>query len=139
MLTTSLLLYVLHFWLQSLWGLSSLTRDRTCVPCIARWILNHGATWEVPICWFLRFRYHHKSATPKQWTTQGTLRGGLQSWGQEDGGQNHPGLCCVLFEFYIMCIFKDYLILSSSVSFGRPLWKVTFPIYFLLRCSHSPL
>ena len=62
--TTSLLLYVLDFWLQSLWGLSSLTRDRTCVPCIARWILNHWATKEVPIYWFLRFRCHHKCQPP---------------------------------------------------------------------------
>ena len=29
-------------------GLSSLTRDWTCVPRIARWILNHWATGKVP-------------------------------------------------------------------------------------------
>ena len=28
--------------------LSSLTRDQTCVPCIARQILNHWTTREVP-------------------------------------------------------------------------------------------
>ena len=33
--------------------LSSLTRDRTRVPCIARRILNHWTTREVPICLFL--------------------------------------------------------------------------------------
>ena len=27
---------------------SSWTRDRTCVPCIGRWILNHWITREVP-------------------------------------------------------------------------------------------
>ena len=32
----------------SLGDLSSLTRDWTCVPCIARWILNHWTTREVP-------------------------------------------------------------------------------------------
>ena len=32
----------LQAWLlQGMWDLSSLTRDRTCIPCIARWILNH--------------------------------------------------------------------------------------------------
>ena len=29
-------------WLpHGMWDLSSLTRDSTCVPCIARWILNY--------------------------------------------------------------------------------------------------
>ena len=32
--------------LCSTWDLSSLTRDRTCVPCIARCILNHSTTRE---------------------------------------------------------------------------------------------
>ena len=42
--------------LCSTWHLSSLTRDRTCVPCIARfarWSLNHWTTTEVPL--FLSF------------------------------------------------------------------------------------
>ena len=35
--------------LVALWHVgSSTTRDRTCVPCIGRWILNHCATREVP-------------------------------------------------------------------------------------------
>ena len=47
-------------WAQQLWhkGLvtpqhvgSSQTRDRTCVPCIGRQILNHHATREIP--WFI--------------------------------------------------------------------------------------
>ena len=34
-----------------MWDLSSLTRDdQTNVPCIARWILNHWTTKEVPVC-----------------------------------------------------------------------------------------
>ena len=38
-------------WLLSgMWGLSSLTRGRTHVPCIARWILNPWTTKEVPTC-----------------------------------------------------------------------------------------
>ena len=32
----------------SMWDISSLTRDRTSVPCVARWILNHWTTREVP-------------------------------------------------------------------------------------------
>ena len=36
-------------WLpHSRWDLSSLTRDRTHVPCIRRWILHHWNTREVP-------------------------------------------------------------------------------------------
>ena len=30
------------------WDLHSLTRDRTRILCIARWILNHWTTSEVP-------------------------------------------------------------------------------------------
>ena len=30
-----------------MWNLSSLTRDRICIPCIARQILNHWNTREV--------------------------------------------------------------------------------------------
>ena len=35
---------------------SSRTRDRTCVPCIGRWILIHCATREVPIHLSLTFK-----------------------------------------------------------------------------------
>ena len=31
-----------------MWHLRSLTRDRTCVLCLARWIPNHWVTSEVP-------------------------------------------------------------------------------------------
>ena len=33
---------------SGMWGLSSLTRDRTCVPCTGKWILNHWTTRQVP-------------------------------------------------------------------------------------------
>ena len=35
---------------HGMWNLSSLTRDRTCVLCIGRQILNHWTTREVPSC-----------------------------------------------------------------------------------------
>ena len=35
-------------WPQCLWRLSFLTRDQTCIPCIAKWILNRWTTREVP-------------------------------------------------------------------------------------------
>ena len=40
-----------------MWDLSSLTRGWTCVPCIARWILNHWTTREVAffLCWWTFF------------------------------------------------------------------------------------
>ena len=34
--------------LQSTWDLSALTRDRTGIPCIAKWILNCWTTRDVP-------------------------------------------------------------------------------------------
>ena len=33
----------------SMWNLSSLTRDRTQLPCIGNQILNHWATREMPL------------------------------------------------------------------------------------------
>jgi len=33
---------------QGMWDLSSLTRDQTCVSCIAKYILNPWTTREVP-------------------------------------------------------------------------------------------
>ena len=35
------LFYVLFFWPQGMWDLSSLTRDWICIPCIGRQSLNH--------------------------------------------------------------------------------------------------
>ena len=34
--------------LCDMWDLSSPNRDQTCMPCIARWILNHWSTREIP-------------------------------------------------------------------------------------------
>ena len=42
----------------SMWDLCSLTRNRTCIPCIARRILNHWTTREVPQVTSL-MRGHH--------------------------------------------------------------------------------
>ena len=30
-----------------MWNISSLTKTRTCIPCIERWIFNHWTTREV--------------------------------------------------------------------------------------------
>ena len=46
--TILLLLYVLFFWLQGMWDLGSLSRDRTCTPCVGRQCLNHWTTREIP-------------------------------------------------------------------------------------------
>ena len=43
-----LLFYVLVFWPQGMWDLSSLTRDHTCSSCIGRQSLNHWTAREVP-------------------------------------------------------------------------------------------
>ena len=39
---------------NKMWDLSSLTKNHTCVSCIARWILNHWTAREVPEKNFLR-------------------------------------------------------------------------------------
>ena len=43
-----LIFNVLGFCLQHLWDLSSSTRDRTHIPCIERWSLNHWTARQVP-------------------------------------------------------------------------------------------
>ena len=52
--TDSLVVGIWAYLLQGMWGLSSPTRDPSHVPCIARWILHHWATSEVPIQSFLK-------------------------------------------------------------------------------------
>ena len=46
--TILLLFYVLVFWPQGVWDLSSSTRDPTHTPCIGRQSLNHWTAREVP-------------------------------------------------------------------------------------------
>ena len=46
--TILLLFYVLVFWPQGMWDLSSPTRDRTRTLCIGRLRLNHWTAREVP-------------------------------------------------------------------------------------------
>ena len=49
---------------HSMWALSFRTRDRTCVPYMARWILNHWTTREVPVSSFLIWMYYYYLGTP---------------------------------------------------------------------------
>ena len=42
-----LLFYFFGFWLQGIWDLSFLTRDRTCTFYTRRWSFNHWTTREV--------------------------------------------------------------------------------------------
>ena len=46
--TVLLLFYVLVFWPQGMWDLSSPTRDWTLTHCIGRWSLNYWTTREFP-------------------------------------------------------------------------------------------
>ena len=41
---------------HGMWDLSSPTRDQSCVPCIASWILNHWTTRESPYLYYLLSR-----------------------------------------------------------------------------------
>ena len=54
--TILLLFYVLVFWPQGMWDLSSPTRDGIRTPCIGRRSLNHWTTREVPLI-FLCFAF----------------------------------------------------------------------------------
>ena len=40
--------YVLVFWPGGMWGISSLSRGWTWIPCTEKWSLNHWTTREVP-------------------------------------------------------------------------------------------
>lgn len=46
--TILLQFYVLDFWLQGMWDLSSPAKDQTHTFCIGRQSLNHRTTREVP-------------------------------------------------------------------------------------------
>ena len=46
--TILILFYVLLFWPQGIWGLSSTTRNQTHTSCTGRLSLNHWLTREVP-------------------------------------------------------------------------------------------
>ena len=48
---------VLAGLLRGIWDLNSPTRDRTHLPCIGRWILNHWTVREVPSCSLLSTCY----------------------------------------------------------------------------------
>ena len=48
---------------RGMWDLRSQTRDRTLVPCIWRWILNHWTTREVPLYTFSNYN-SHQSLSP---------------------------------------------------------------------------
>ena len=50
--TIQLLFCVLVSWPWSMWGLSSLTRDRTLTPHTGRWSLSHWTTRETPLMTF---------------------------------------------------------------------------------------
>ena len=55
----------------SMWDLSSLTRDQTCISSIGRWILNHWTTREVPVHLFLLsplFQLHMFESKWKCWS-----------------------------------------------------------------------
>ena len=50
---TDLLFCMRAYLPHGMWDLSSSTRDRTCGPCLAKWILNHWTTREDPLCGLL--------------------------------------------------------------------------------------
>ena len=58
--TILLLFYVLVFWLQGMWDLSSPIRDAIHTPCIGRQSLNHWTAREVPGPYTLTWSYYCK-------------------------------------------------------------------------------
>ena len=52
--TILLLFYVLDFWLQGMWNLSSPTRDWTRISCLWRRSLKHWTSGKAPTCAFQR-------------------------------------------------------------------------------------
>ena len=51
LVTILLLFYVLFFWPQGMWDLSSQTRGQTHTPCIGKQSRNHWTAREVPCLW----------------------------------------------------------------------------------------
>ena len=82
-------------WLPcSMWGLSSLTRDQTCIPCIARWILNHWTSREVSFT-FLFLVYLSKFIP--YWA------GSKQQWCPDDLKQQTQSYSIVRHSYVITC------------------------------------
>ena len=80
--------------LQGTWDLSSSARDRTLIPCIARRILNHWATREVPFLFIVKYywengfeiciiSYMKQVASPGSMHDTGCL--GLVHWDDPEG------------------------------------------------------
>ena len=53
--TIQLLIYVLFFWPQGMWDLSSQHRDQPRTPCTGRWSLSLQTTREVLVCLLISF------------------------------------------------------------------------------------
>ena len=66
--TLLLLFYALVFWPRGMWGLGSLTRDRTHNPCIGRHSLNHWTAREVPGHWLFNLIFPFSSVS-EAWGT----------------------------------------------------------------------
>ena len=83
--TILLLFYVLVFWPGGMSVLSSLTRDRTHIPCIGRQSLNHWTTREVSaLLFFFSFKYLFISAAPGLSYSMRDLCCGMLSCGTHD-------------------------------------------------------
>ena len=77
-----------------MWDLSSLTKDWTHVPCIAKWILNHWTTSDVPGLYYLIipsipefiYTYVEKAMAPHSSTLAWKI-----PWMEEPGGLQSMG------------------------------------------------
>ena len=73
--TILLLVYILVFWLQGMWDLRSLTRDRTCTLCPGRWSPKHWAIGKSPLITASKKKKRQKQASLSPLINAQTLLG----------------------------------------------------------------
>ena len=87
-----------------MWDLSSPTRNRTCVPCIGKWILNQWTTREVP-----RITFFYRSLMLK-YSPICTLLSLMKNffWYLVKGNFSNRLLLYMKVYYYHVCIIKTY-------------------------------
>ena len=112
--TILLLFCVLVFWPRGMWNLSSLTRGRSCTPCIGRWSVNYWTSREVPKITFIYNRPWYQITTGTNGSVLTRLKyKRLYHW-DPTGLLNNPTEQANRFRY-----LKRNLVPSSPLSFLR--------------------
>ena len=100
---------------------SSRSRNRTCVLCTSRWILNHWATREVPLVSLLFFNIKLRLVFKKCFLTSFYSKTLLES--ESEVAQSCPTLCdpmdCSISGSSVYAIFQARMLEWIAISFSR--------------------